>query len=175
MDHLIRQFEGWEDSDAAVIREWMAEQTTELRSVRKNANELMILLGTKVANGLTSALNAAGLPLIPMALATPDGIDFGHPETQSALDELGAIPQFAPFVSTLKAIGQDTRTRWARFYGDADLPTVEQIAEAVALAKSNDAKLLVREWRNTVLLPAVDTAINEGQTVEQIQEVIANL
>lgn len=175
MENLIRQFEDWEEASPESILAWMSETTTELRSVRKNANELMILLGTKVANGLTSALNAAGLPLIPMALATPDGIDFGHPETQSALDELGKIDQFKPFVATLKAIGQDIRTRWARTYGDVDLPTVEQVEEAVELAKVNDAKMLVREWRNTVLLQAVDTAINEGQTVDQIKEVIAKL
>ena len=78
-------------------------------------------------------------------------------------------------MSTLKSIGQDTRTRWARFYGDADLPTAEQVADAIELAKANDAKLLVRAWRDTVLLPAVDTAINESKTIVQVQEVIAAL
>lgn len=175
MENLIRQFEGWENSDAAAIREWMAEQTTVLRTNRQNGNQLMKLLGTEVANGLAGALESAGLKLVVYSLATPDGIDFGDPETQRMLDVLGQNPAFAPVIGVLKGLGQDTRTRWARTYGDVDLPTVEQVAEAVELAKANDAKLLVREWRNSVLLPAVDTAINEGKTVEQIKEVIANL
>lgn len=175
MDHLIRQFPGWEISDAATILAWMATETTELRSVRKNANELMKLLGTEVANGLAVALSNAGLPLVVGSLAQPTGIDFGDVETQRMLDILGQNPAFAPHVVALKALGQDTRTRWARSYPDLPLPTVEQVTAAIVLAKTNDAKSLVREWRNSVLLPAVDTAINEGKTIIQIKEVIAAL
>lgn len=174
MDRLIRQYEGWEDADATDILAWMAVETTELVTARRNANELMILLGTVTANQLAAALEAAGLKLVVYSLATPTGINFGDPETQQMLDTLAAqIPAFAEHAATLKAIGKDTRTRWARTYGDDPLPTVEDVAAAVDLAKLNDAKATVRQWRDSVLLPLVDAAINEGKSVAEIKAEIA--
>lgn len=163
MDRLIRQYDGWEDATAADLLAWMATETTEPKSFRQNGSQLMKLLKTEVACALAEALESAGMKLVVAQIATPDGIDFGDDETQRMLTKLGESSEaFAPYVGALKALGQDTRTRWARAYGDEPLPQ----EAAVALARQ---QMLCTDWRDATLLPLVNAAINSGKTVDEIK------
>ena len=174
MEFLLRQNENWKTATPAELLTWLTTETIELKSNRLNANDLMKLLGTETANNLAGVLEATGLKLVVYSLATKDGIDFGDPETQRMLDVLSQNPAFAPVVDMLKAFGQDRRTRWARF-SKADLPTEQEIVNVLTLAKSNDAKAVLVRWRNDILMPIVDAAINEGRTIDKIKSEIALL
>lgn len=169
MDRLIRQYDGWEDASAADLLAWMAEETTELVANQLKANQLRTLpeIGDAAVSALCNALEAAGKKDVVMTLCAGDGLNFGLPLLHERLDQLGqALEAFAPYVGALKALGQDTRTRWARVYGDEPLPD----ESAVALARQ---QMLSTDWRDSTLLPLVDSAINAGKSVEQIKAEIA--
>lgn len=173
MDQLIKQFDNWESAEPEAILAWMSEDVTELNSNYQDANDLMKLFGVEVINQLCEALETRGLKLVTMALV--NGIDFGSPAIQDMLDDLADIQDFSPYISilsTLKSLGQVTNTRWVREYGDTALPTADEIRAGVILLKSNQAKEIVIDWRNTILLPLVDSKINEGKSIAEIKQEI---
>ena len=172
MQPLIRQIENWQDAKPSEILAYFQESVTTARPNRLNANDLFKLLGTETACGLAAALSAAGLGLVNQSIASV-GIDFGDDETQRMLAKLAeANPAFQPYADVLMGLGKYTATRWERNAGPAgpaELPTVEEIAETVAAMKAIDAKIAVREWRDTVLLPLVDAMTNAGNSIEEIK------
>lgn len=134
MESLIRQLDNWQNATSNEILAWFSEELTTSVSNRLNANDLFKLLGTEVACGLATALDAAGLGLVNLSVASPSGIDFGDDETQRMLATLAvANPAFAPYAATLQGLGKVTKSRWHRTYGDNQaLPTVQAITEAVS-------------------------------------------
>lgn len=164
---IVRSVPDFSAKTPAECREYLGAETTALKTARYNANDLMILLGVQVANGLAAALEAAGLKLVVASLATSNGIDFGHETTQSMLTALGQNQAFAPYVATLKALGQDTSTRWARLTDD-DLPDLSEFesahADALLVEQKTAASEALRE-----LLTTINDRINDGTlTAEQI-------
>ena len=164
---IIRSIPDFADKTPTECREYLGTATTVLKTARYNANDLMILLGVQVANGLAAALETSGLKLVVASLATSNGIDFGHETTQSMLTALGQNQAFAPYVATLKAIGQDTRTRWTRLTDD-DLPDVAEFETAHADALLVEQKTAAGEALRQ-LLTTINDRINAGTlTAEQI-------
>lgn len=141
---LIRSVPDFAKKTPAECRTYFAESFVTLRTARQNGNDIMKLLGVVPANMLAAALQTQGLVLVVGQLATEDGIDFGDTVTQGMLDTLGENETFAPYVSRLKALGQDTRTRWERAGGTGEIPSVEAIASAKATI------LLQAAWADAV-------------------------
>lgn len=165
---LIRSIPDFATKSAAECREYFSEAPTTLKTARFNANDLMILLGVQVANGLAAALEAAGLKLVVASLATSNGIDFGHETTQAMLTTLGQNQAFAPYVNSLKALGQDTRARWAREGITDDLPDLAEFETAHEAALLVQQKTDAQAALNT-LVQSINDRINAGTlTADQI-------
>ena len=164
---IIRSIPDFADKTPAECREYLGAETTVLKTARQNGNDIMKLLGVVPANTLASALQSQGLILVVNQLATEHGIDFGDQVTQNMLDTLGQNQSFAPYVDSLKALGQDTRTRWARL-SDDDLPDLAEFETAHADALLVEQKTAASEALRQ-LLTAINDRINDGTlTAEQI-------
>lgn len=164
---LIRSIPDFSAKTPAECREYLGTGTTVLKTARQNGNDIMKLLGVVPANTLAAALQSQGLILVVNQLATEHGIDFGDQVTQNMLDTLGQNQAFAPYVAGLKALGQDTRTRWARLTDD-DLPDLSEFesahADALLVEQKTAASEALRE-----LLTTINDRINAGTlTAEQI-------
>lgn len=140
--------------------EYLSSETTVLKTVRYNSNDMMKLLGVDLANSLASKLQELGYPLVVGQLCTERGIDFGDAVTQAMFDQLSSVVEFASYVATLKALGQDTRTRWARLSADT-LPDVAEFETAHAEALLVEQKLAAGESLAT-LMQAINDRINAG-------------
>ena len=164
---IIRSIPDFATKTPAECREYLATETTVLKTARQNGNDIMKLLGVVPANTLASALQSQGLILAVNQLATEYGIDFGDQVTQNMLDTLGQNQSFAPYVAGLKALGQDTRTRWARLTDD-DLPDLAEFETAHSAALLVEQKTAASEALRQ-LLTAINDRINDGTlTAEQI-------
>lgn len=177
---LIRSIPGFAEKTPQECLEYFSEAPTTLKTAMYNGNDLMKLEAfgdnsVTVANVLASALQSAGYVLIVGQLTTEAGIDFGDEKTQAMLTTLGQNKAFAPYVDSLKALGQDTRTRWARL-SDEDLPDADAFETAYAAAelfeRKQAASASLREW-----VAAAEAQINagvpwseiDGKTTEELQ------
>ena len=170
---LIRSIPGFAEKTPQECLEYFSEAQTTLKTARYNGNDLMKLEAfgdnsVTVANVLASALQSAGYVLIVGQLTTEAGIDFGDEKTQAMLTTLGQNQAFAPYVDSLKALGQDTRTRWAREGITDDLPDLAEFEEAHADALLVQQKTDAAEALRT-LTQAINDRINAGTlTADQI-------
>lgn len=173
---LIRSIPEFSAKTAAECRAYYAEAPTTLKTARYNGNDLMKLAAfgdnsVAVANALAAALQSAGYVLIVGQLTTESGIDFGDEKTQAMLTTLGQNQAFAPYVDSLKALGQDTRTRWAREGIVDDLPDLAEFEEAHVAALLVEQKTAASEALRQ-LLATINTRINDGTlTAEQIESI----
>jgi hypothetical protein len=165
---LIRSVPDFATKTAAECRAYFAEAPVTLKTARYNANDLMVLLTPQVACALANGLQSAGMGLVAQSLATTNGIDFGHETTQAMLTTLGQNPAFAPYVAELKALGKDTRTRWAREGLTEDLPGLAEFETAHEEALLVQQKLDAQSAKLD-LIAAIDQRINDGtMTAEKI-------
>lgn len=160
---LIRQIPEFSAKTPEECREYFAEAPVTLKTARYNGNDLMKLEAfgnnsVTVANALASALQSAGYVLIVGQLTTESGIDFGDEKTQAMLTTLGQNQTFAPYVALLKALGQDTRTRWSRAGGSGELPSVEEIAAAKTLIALQSAWATAMNEQFTALVASGDSS-----------------
>lgn len=177
MEHLIRQYNGWETAQASDILAWMSEEITIPNpNARRNGSQLQLLIGIDAANSFAAVLTPTN-PLMIGSLNSPEGIDFSLQPVRDKIIQLSdAVPQFKTICDQLLALGTLTYTRWSQNSGPGqllELPTVEEISTTIENMKIIDAKTLVRQWRDEVLLPLVDENINAGKTVEEIKALIS--
>lgn len=165
---LVRSVPDFAEKTPAECRAWFAAAPVTLKTAMYNANDLMVLLTPQVACALANGLQSAGMGLVSQSLATTNGIDFGHQTTQDMLTTLGQNQAFAPYVDSLKSLGQDTRTRWAREGIAEDLPDLAEFEEAHSAAllvqQKLDAGTALRD-----LTTQINDRINAGTlTADQI-------
>lgn len=179
MEFLIRQIENWQAKTPAEILAYFQESVSTNNERDYKASDLDTLLGPDNCEIVCSSLRVAAATYARFEAAWAalpiTGIELYSDGRQ---DGIRLLAQVAGWPDALRdavlALGRTTATRWERNAGpDAgELPTVEQIAETVVAMKAIDAKALVRQWRDEVLLPLVDAATNEGKTVEEIKALI---
>lgn len=140
MQSIIQQVDGWDELTPGAIRSALLEIVETRIAARAGLNDTAWATGARglrdfgveAWSTLRGTLSAMGMSAVVDQLNY--GMDFGDPQTQAMLDQLGQLApeQFtAERVATLKAWGVTRETRWANLGGEGDVPSEEEIGAAV--------------------------------------------
>ena len=95
------------------------------------------------------------------------GVDFSLDKTQEVLDGLRAVPQLAPYIDALKAIGRWSESPWQAAGNSGDV-TIEQVAESRTVLEAESQRTATEQRATTVWNEIVNPAVSEGKTWAEI-------
>lgn len=131
--------------------------------------EMRLFVGTMQADSLTWL----GLQWFA---TNKEGLEFGSNERQTFIDDLSVAgnweSQIVGITDRIKALGRLSQTNWQQLGGSGDIPSVDTIEKALAIAQCRDdmaAMLQPIQAKSTALNAWLDSLNTNEMTVEQVQ------
>lgn len=176
MIQQIQQLPDWQTLTAEQIHDALSAETHEVRDPTPlTMGEILSTLGMTDGGIVSGTVRAAAVenPIIDdarMGLNT-NGIMLHTSERQDMIDMLAAAGSWPDeLCDAVKALRVRMESQWIGLGGDGDVPSVDAISDALAIATLDAAADAIRSRCNDVLAAVSVARDADGATVQSIAE-----